>query len=598
MPTYRIYDDLEILNGVFAGGAITQRLAGRFTYVATDGLVLSLTGTGFLYDAAGLPTAGTVTGFSIKQEGVSILVASDLSATLASIFLLVTGQSSGNTPVAPDPVTLMGVLFGGDDVYYGSGRDDDVVGRGGNDTFFGGLGDDWFAGGAGTDWIDGGGGWNGAYFHDQGASQGVVVDLNRATGQVLNDGFGNVETLVRVVNLDGSEWADRLTGNASDNRIWGHDGNDSLYGGRGYDDVYGGWGNDSVNGGAGDDWLGGGEGVDSLDGGEGINAATFYYDSAFQGAVVNLALSSGQVLDDGHGHAETLRRIVNVEGTRWGDVLTGGAAANSLWGDEGNDTLSGGAGNDGVYGGADDDSVLGGAGDDRLGGGSGIDSLDGGSGFNAAVFDYGDELEGAVVDLSRASGQVLNDGHGNVETLRRIYDLEGSRLGDSFRGDAAENIFWGHDGNDSLYGGGRDDTLYGGWGADFLFGGDGNDDLHGGYDKDRATGGAGADWFVFDGDGSSQHYGQMTIVDFAAVEDGIVLSLGWTGLVEGWLAGEAFLSGAGLNSAETADQRVIYDTVTGWLYHDGDGVGGEGSVAFARLLNLATISADDFYVSA
>lgn len=53
-----------------------------------------------------------------------------------------------------------------------------------------------------------------------------------------------------------------------------------------------------------------------------------------------------------------------------------------------------------------------------------------------------------------------------------------------------------------------------------LVGGDGNDDLHGGYDKDRATGGAGADWFVFDGDGSSQHYGQMSIVDFAAIEDG------------------------------------------------------------------------------
>ncbi|ESW60733.1 MAG: hypothetical protein Q27BPR15_10365 [Rhodobacter sp. CACIA14H1] len=62
------------------------------------------------------------------------------------------------------------------------------------------------------------------------------------------------------------------------------------------------------------------------------------------GARVNLSLATGQVLNDGFGNVETLVSIENVQGTWLGDVLTGNAGANRLWGDIGNDTLAGAGG--------------------------------------------------------------------------------------------------------------------------------------------------------------------------------------------------------------------------------------------------------------
>jgi Ca2+-binding RTX toxin-like protein len=703
MPTFRLFDDPDLL-GRWFGGTITQTLATRFTYTGLDGAVVSLTGTGFTYDASGLPTGGTVTGFTLKQGGVTILGASLLSISLVSVAKFALGAASGQPWVAPDPLALKALVFGAADTFYGSTLDDDMTGGAGNDTFYGGLGDDWMAGGAGIDVLDGGAGGNGAYFHSQGALHGVTIDLQRSTGQVRDDGFGNVETLLRITHLDGSEFADRLTGNSADNKIWGDLGNDTISGLDGADTLYGGGGRDSILGGAGDDILGGGSGIDSLDGGTGVNGAFFDYDDVTQGVVVNLALASGQVLNDGYGNVETIRNFTDLEGSFRGDKLIGNAKANAFWGYGGNDSLFGGGGADSLYGGKGDDSLVGGEGDDRLGGGAGVDSIDGGIGTNTAVFDYGSETSGVTVNLALAKDQVLNDGFGNVETMRNIANLVGSARGDALTGNVGDNAIWGNEGNDTLWGGEGNDGLYGGDGQDRVFGGAGNDDLGGGqgvdyldgglgvnttgYDYgtetmgaivdlvsgqvandghgnaetlrnianlvgsalgDRLTGNAGAnelrgiegddslvggagDDTLFGGAGNDTLYGgdgrddifaalgydtlyggadfdafrfisgentpqgQVYIADFDGDEDRIFLDPQWAGLTGGFLTASTFLAAAGATAALTAEQRVVYDTTTGWLSYDADGVGGVASVAIAQLGNLVLLDLDDLYV--
>ena len=69
----------------------------------------------------------------------------------------------------------------------------------------------------------------------------------------------------------------------------------------------------------------------------------------------------------------------------------------------------------------------------------------------------------------------------------------------------------------------------------------------------------------------------------------------FTGLAAGSLAASGFLSGAGLTSAATAAQRVVYNTTTGDIYYDSDGVGGAASQRFAINSNLTAVCNYDFF---
>jgi RTX calcium-binding nonapeptide repeat (4 copies) len=69
-----------------------------------------------------------------------------------------------------------------------------------------------------------------------------------------------------------------------------------------------------------------------------------------------------------------------VVGTKSGDELTMGDAANRVFARGGDDTVEGGGGNDNLRGGRGDDVLSGEEGDDRLRGGQDSDLLDGGDG--------------------------------------------------------------------------------------------------------------------------------------------------------------------------------------------------------------------------
>ena len=94
-------------------------------------------------------------------------------------------------------------------------------------------------------------------------------------------------------------------------------------------------------------------------------------------------------------------------GSRFDDVLGGGAGNDTLLGGLGNDRLSGSSGNDNLIGGDGNDSMSGSTGSDYLEGDAGADSLNGGSGRDFLYGDSGnDRLQGGAGtdDLYGGSG--------------------------------------------------------------------------------------------------------------------------------------------------------------------------------------------------
>lgn len=119
---------------------------------------------------------------------------------------------------------------GGDDLIYGLGGDDDLTEAGdGDDQVYGGDGDDNLGGGAGDDLLDGGDGFDTAYYAN--TTTGIVVDL--AAG-VATQG-ADIDTLVSIERVTGSQGDDVIIGDAGDNELLGHLGDDVLTGGGGAD---------------------------------------------------------------------------------------------------------------------------------------------------------------------------------------------------------------------------------------------------------------------------------------------------------------------------------------------------------------------------
>ena len=98
--------------------------------------------------------------------------------------------------------------------------------------------------------------------------------------------------------------------------------------------------------------------------------------------------------------------------------------------------------------------------------------------------DFSGGLHGVNVNLSRQSGQVLDDGYGNRENAVSMEHVFGTAFGDTITGSNVANTLHGNGGNDRLSGLG---------GNDFVDGDDGNDVIDGGTGNDRLLGGAGID---------------------------------------------------------------------------------------------------------
>ena len=79
------------------------------------------------------------------------------------------------------------------------------------------------------------------------------------------------------------------------------------------------------------------------------------------------------------------------------------------------------------------------------------------------------------------------------------------------------------------------------------------------------------------------HAGDMILLDDAV----------FTGLSLGALDAGAFVTGT---AALDANDRIIYNSTTGALLFDVDGVGGAAAIQFATLQTGLTLTASDFFV--
>lgn len=261
------------------------------------------------------------------------------------------------------------------------------------------------------------------------------------------------------------------------------EGDDEVIGSAGDDHLLGLGGDDSLRGAEGDDTLEGGDGHDLLDGGVGFDLAS--YGSEQHAVTVDLA--SGRTRGGAKG--DELNDIEGVEGSVFGDRLSGNSDANVFFGGDGMDRLRGRGGDDSLDGGNGLDILHGGHGDDVLSGNAGRDFLHGGRGSDTAS--YASSGEAVRVNLGWFGSAKGGDAEG--DRLTSIENLEGSEFDDLLNGNFGGNF---------LSGGAGQDTLSGGFGNDVLAGGVGNDML---------TGGWGHDVFVF-GTGD----GRDTVTDFDA----------------------------------------------------------------------------------
>ncbi|OQP85509.1 hypothetical protein BTR14_15040 [Rhizobium rhizosphaerae] len=292
-------------------------------------------------------------------------------------------------------------------------------------------------------------------------------------------------------------------------------GNDTVKG-TDYDDIMSdpNPGNDTVFGLGGDDYIGGSAGNNKLDGGTGWDILT--YDPWTYG---NKALKTGITLNAAKGTVKNpwggTDKISNFEefrGTNAKDTMIGSARDDSIAGLKGADLLDGGAGYDtlrysrderhggtkgivadlstgkvvdgfgtvdtvknfeAVTGTFSGDRFIGDAKDNTFRGLAGIDSYDGGAGFDTVNLagETGDgQTHGARVDLRLATGQIIDDGYGNTETLVSIEKIRGTQFGDDIILGAGDAKADGRGGDDRLTAGLGENELRGGDGADtFVF---------------------------------------------------------------------------------------------------------------------------------
>lgn len=379
----------------------------------------------------------TAEDITIGALGATLNGDDDVDVTLAGVeFVQLLGQD-GDDSLSGGGSEVVGAGFAGalligggpgDDTItggptgdeLGGGDDQDVlIGLGGVDNLLGGDGPDLLRGGPRSDDLDGGPGADTADYSD--ATAGVTVDL--VAGASGGSGRDDVVSLEHVV---GSAFADEILGNSLANELLGRGGNDRINGRGGADAMDGeggprdlvsfagspsgvtvslqaatatGWGDDTLSrferiggssgndrltgsgdddellGGAGSDTLRGLGGADRLRPGPGNDVVrgdpgkdTLDLTGTTRGVMIDLA--TGRAAGEG---TDMLSGIEDAIGSRFGDRLSGNAAANALSGRAGPDVIGGRGGPDLLHGNGGNDALNGGPGVDTCfqGAGSG-----------------------------------------------------------------------------------------------------------------------------------------------------------------------------------------------------------------------------------
>lgn len=473
-------------------------------------------GFGFRYDG-GEPIAGRMTGVRILNASGELVVnfaklggndvVNDLSQFYANVFGTL---GNDNTGIGSRGETAWSHLMSAGDTITGTNSSDsaglpslDI----GNDVYNMLGGNDWITGSFGDDTIDGGDGFDILSYPDSFRAAAIRgATINMQTGVVL-DPWGGRDVVISVEEIRGSGLNDIYIGSDT--------GRDQFSGLRGRDTIDGGSNTFTPTG--------------TLDGDsrDEVRYDRDELDGGRRGIVVDLetAFVDGSIsgtIRDGFGNLDTVIDIERVVGTRFNDTFLGSQVSNMF---------------------------AGGAGKDRYNGRAGYDSVD----FGRATGNS-EPTSGIVLFLSRAAGQVRNDGYGNVETVVSIESFLGTQFGDFVKGDAARDKFTLDDGAD---------TMAGGWGGDT---------------------------FVWE---SLDHFGDGDVVtDFQAKgPEKDILSF-WTPGISGMNTTLTLINGTEATAAGVG--TFVFDTAIDTLFWDGDGMGGDAAVAIVLLTGVNALSVMNF----
>jgi Ca2+-binding RTX toxin-like protein len=439
-------------------------------------------------------------------------------------------------------------LYGddGNDTITGGAGSDFIRAGEGNDVLNGLSGDDLLRGDSGNDTLNGGEGTDRADYRR--ADFGMIINL--AVGVATEDQTFDVDKLISIEDVRGSEFDDAITGSAASNFLQGLGGDDIITGAGGNDFLKGGDGADTFQFnlfGEGQDFIEDWNSEDFLSfanvldvGSDGIlddlEAAITKIEDLGAGEDVIVTFTNGSTItfvDAGDGTITKITDLVDNPGQigAFTDVTkTGGAGNDSLTGTEHNDVLIGGAGNDTLTGGESNDILDGGTGNDTyvffadqsvdtIAAGTyntgdvikiaGADFYDINYGwFNGNLhiapaingdFDFNDTGAVTIANFFGGTGSIKVQ----IDTLdyNLFYGTDASLATFTFqRGLTGTNnatsaeVIIGTTGNDKIDGkGGFYDALFGDDGNDILTGGGGLDWLRGGSGNDVLNGAGGND---------------------------------------------------------------------------------------------------------
>lgn len=387
LPSFAVVHQLYDLDSL----ELVEEGATQAVFEDEDGYQIVLIGTGFTYNS-GVITGGTVTGLNLLDDVGGDLLS--VTGTNLDVLDLIAEFAD-----EPDIWAFLQLLASGDDVHHGNDNGT-VIMMGddhGDDEVFCGDGGSYVTGTEGNDTLHGGADWDTLSYEEtywwQDARFGIV--LNAAKGTVT-DSWRDKDTFSGFEEYGGSIFNDRMTGSKRDEAFKGLDGRDTIDGGKGQDQV------------------------------------RYHDDHRYEGEDgINANLAKGFVID-GFGKKDNVSNIEGVLGTNEGDKFVGSAANNFFTGLDG------------------------------------VDSYDGGKGADIARFFYWNDIGqgGIIVDMTLATGQVINDGFGNTETMKRIEGIDGSQFDDQIKLGKA---------NGWIYADAGDDRLEAGTGQQWFSGGDGED---------------------------------------------------------------------------------------------------------------------------
>ncbi len=232
-------------------------------------------------------SVGVIGGTGTATDIIYLSAATTINVTAAMQIEQVFG-SSGDDVINASAATAGLQLFGqgGNDTVTGGSGNDIILGGDGNDVLSGGGGSDLFRPGTGTDIVNGTS--DSISFTD--VQTGLTISLISGTAT----GTGVNTTMTGILNVDGTNFNDVITGDANSNALNGK-GGDDLIAGLGANDI-----------------LFGGTGIDTLD-----------YSASPAGVTARIGAGAGPGIG-GHAAGDKPAEFENLIGSEFNDILEGG----------------------------------------------------------------------------------------------------------------------------------------------------------------------------------------------------------------------------------------------------------------------------------